>query len=126
MNWSDEQQAIFGFFAEGTGHLVVEAFAGTGKTTTIKEAFTHAPENRMLYAVFNKRNQKEAEAKITDRRVEVKTLHSLGYALIKRVWPNAKPDNDIETERQDTSDEMIAVCTDRASYRRHFETRFVC
>src|ERR1035441_7091123 len=97
--WSDEQKAIFGFFAEGQGHLVVEAYAGTGKTTTIREAFSHAPERRMLYAVFNKRAQKEAEAKITDDRVEVRTLHSLGYMFIKNVWSNAKADNDIEYER---------------------------
>ena len=73
--------------------------AGTGKTTTIKAAFEYAPEAKILYAVFNKKNQKEAESKITDDRVEVKTLHSLGFAFIKRVWGNAKPDNDLEFDR---------------------------
>jgi len=99
MNFSSEQNAIFAHFASGEGNLVIEAFAGTGKTTTIKAAFEHAPEARILYAVFNKRNQKEAEEKITDSRVEVKTLHSLGFAFIKRVWRNAKPDDEVETDR---------------------------
>ena len=99
LNWSAEQLSIFKFFKVGVGHLIVEAYAGTGKTTTIKEAFNHAPERRMLYAVFNKRAQKEAEAKITDDRVEVRTLHSLGYMFIKQNWSNAHADNDIEYDR---------------------------
>jgi superfamily I DNA/RNA helicase len=99
MNWSEEQLRIFEFFEVGKGNLVVEALAGTGKTTTIKAAFEYAREQRMLYAVFNKRNQKEAEAKIKDQRVEVRTLHSLGYSFIKRSWPSAKPDPDVEYDR---------------------------
>lgn len=97
--WSDEQTAIFQWFATGTGSLVVQARAGTGKTTTIKEAFTHAPESRMLYAVFNKKNQVEAQEKISDARVEVKTLHSVGFSYICNVWPNSKPDNSVELDR---------------------------
>jgi len=97
--WSDEQKAIFDFFATGSGNLVVRARAGTGKTTTIKAAFSKAPEAAMLYAVFNKKNQREAAAKISDSRVEVRTLHSLGFAFIKRVWSNAKPDDNVERAR---------------------------
>jgi superfamily I DNA/RNA helicase len=100
VNWSDEQRAIFAWFATGEGNLVVQARAGTGKTTTIKEAFSHAPEQgRLLYAVFNKKNQREAQEKITDARVEVKTLHSLGFWFIKNVWRDAKPDDYVENDR---------------------------
>ncbi len=99
ISWSPEQQAIFGWFRDGSGCLVVRARAGTGKTTTIKAAFTHAREERMLYAIFNKKNQVEAAAKISDPRVEVKTLHSLGFMFIQQVWPNSKPSKDLETER---------------------------
>lgn len=97
--WSDEQIAIFKWFHSGTGGLVVRARAGTGKTTTIKAAFTVAPEERMLYAVFNKKNQVEALQAITDPRVEIKTLHSLGFAFIQQVWPQSKPTEEVETER---------------------------
>jgi len=99
VKWSDEQLAIFNYFATGTGNLVVQARAGTGKTTTIKQAFAVAPEQDMLYAVFNKKNQKEALAKITDPRVDVKTLHGLGYSYIRSVWRDAKPDDSVETDR---------------------------
>lgn len=100
--WSDEQKAIFEWFAHGGGNLVVQARAGTGKTTTIKQAFSYAPEQgKLLYAVFNKKNQKEALEKITDPRVEVKTLHALGFAYIKSMWRTAKPDDNVEYDRVD-------------------------
>lgn len=97
--WSPEQQDIFSWFAYGDGAVVVQARAGTGKTTTIKEAFTKAPEGRILYAVFNKKNQNEAARTISDPRVDIKTLHSLGFYFIKQVWPQAKPDDQVETDR---------------------------
>lgn len=97
--WSDEQGNIFTWFRSGTGNLIVLARAGTGKTTTIKQAFTYAPEEEMLYAVFNTKNKLEAEAKIKDPRVEVKTLHGLGYFFIKHFWPDAAPDDKVETSR---------------------------
>lgn len=100
VNWSEEQTAIFKWFSTGRGNLVVQARAGTGKTTTIKEAFSHAPEQgRLLYAVFNKKNQREAVEKITDPRVDVRTLHSLGFFFIKSVWSFAKPDDFVENDR---------------------------
>ena len=100
MQFSNEQQAIFDWFKSSESkNLVIKARAGTGKTTTIKAAFEHAPEARILYAVFNKRNQKEAESKITDPRVDVKTLHSLGYAYIRANIRNAKPDDSVEYDR---------------------------
>lgn len=100
MNWSDEQLAIFEWFRNGTGHLEVKARAGTGKTTTIKAAFEYAPERKICYAVFNKKNQLEAERKIQDSRVDVTTLHSLGFKFIKRVWGNADPKNGTALERE--------------------------
>jgi len=100
VDWSAEQRAIFSWFATGTGNMVVQARAGTGKTTTIKEAFAHAPEaGQLLYAVFNKKNQVEAQSKISDPRVEVRTLHSLGFRFIKSVWRNARPDDNVEYDR---------------------------
>jgi hypothetical protein len=97
--WSAEQQAIFEHFAGVQRNAVVRARAGTGKTTTIQEAFKHAPEESMLYCVFNKKNQVEAQAKIRDQRVEIKTLHSLGFMFIKQMWPAAKPDSSLEKDR---------------------------
>lgn len=113
--WSDEQNAIFDWFEHGTKNLVIRARAGTGKTTTAKEGFTRAPDERMLYAVFNKRNQVEAQSKISDPRVEVKTLHSVGFACLARFWSKIQPDDSVETDRvkdiagADCPDEVISA-----------------
>jgi DNA helicase-2/ATP-dependent DNA helicase PcrA len=97
--WSEEQEAIFEWGRNGEGCLVVRARAGTGKTTTVKVMFTHCPEKRMIYVVFNKRNQREAELAITDPRVDVRTLHSLGFMFIRQIWSGVKPDNNTEWNR---------------------------
>lgn len=102
--WSDEQKAIFSWFGTGTGNLVIGARAGTGKTSTITEAFKYAYEAAILYAVFNKKNQLEAREKISDGRVEIKTLHSLGFFYIQQVWRGVKPDDSVERAR------IEAVC----------------
>jgi hypothetical protein len=52
--WSPEQQAIFDWFERGTGHLLVRARAGTGKTTTLVEGVGRAPERKICVAAFNK------------------------------------------------------------------------
>lgn len=97
--WSTEQQSIFKWFQNGAGNLVVKARAGTGKTTTIVESFSHAPEARICYVVFNKKNQIEAQGKISDPRVEVKTLHALGYSYIRARWPRCTVDARVEYDR---------------------------
>lgn len=99
VNWSDEQLAIFSFFREGKGNLVVRARAGTGKTFTITHGVVQAPEQEILYCVFNRRNAVEAEGKIVDPRVTVATLHKVGYRVVRQYWPNARPDNDVDRDR---------------------------
>ena len=101
MNFSPEQEAIFDWFKTGTGNLVIKARAGVGKTFTLTNAFQHAPEPRILYGVFNKRNQVEAEGKIKDHRVDVKTWHAVGYAAIRGAWRGVRPDAEVEADRLD-------------------------
>lgn len=98
---SSEQDAIILWYRSGpnSGNLVIIARAGSGKTFTSILGFANAPEKNQLYAVFNKKNQREAAAKITDKRVTVLTLHALGNRYIKRVWPLSKPDDSVEFDR---------------------------
>jgi len=54
-NWSKYQSAVFENVANGAGHTVVNAVAGSGKTTTIEEAVKHVPAGkRTLFVAFNK------------------------------------------------------------------------
>ncbi|MDS7850433.1 UvrD-helicase domain-containing protein [Klebsiella michiganensis] len=79
MSYSDtpEQAAVIGW----SGHrLVVRAFAGTGKTSTlVRYALAH-PNSRMLYLAYNRAVRNEAEQKFPFN-VECKTSHQLA-------WPN--------------------------------------
>lgn len=79
---SAEQLPIIAWFREGDGHLVVEALAGTGKSTTIRHGIAEAPEQRILVAAFTKRIQEDMQERIDDPRVEVRTIASVGYRAI--------------------------------------------
>lgn len=87
-----QQQAIFDWFEEGTGNLVVRARAGTGKTTTIIAGASRAPERRILLAAFNKKIADELNGRCKSPAVEAKTLHSLGFGFIIRNWPGVSVD----------------------------------
>lgn len=99
-NWSSQQLAIFDFFAHAKGNLVVRARAGTGKTTTIIEALSHAAhEDKILLAAFNKRIATELSTRIDAPNAEAKTLHALGFAFIRRQWANVKVDASVDMDR---------------------------
>src|SRR5215831_18300682 len=91
--WSPEQELIFNWFETPTGrHLVVRARAGCGKTTTIVEGANRAPERSILLAAFNKRIVQELSARVTNPNVTVQTLHSIGYAAVRRFWEGVRAD----------------------------------
>ena len=82
--WSKYQRAVFENVANGTGHTVVKAVAGSGKTTTIVEALSHIPKGRRtLFVAFNKSIAEELK-KQAPPGVEVSTLHSYGLRTITR------------------------------------------
>lgn len=99
--WSSQQDAIFAWFATGSGNLVVRARAGTGKTTTIVEGVTRAPERQILLAAFNKTIATELQSRVASSRVECKTLHSLGLKYVRRNWK-------VEVARGDERGENLA------------------
>ncbi|QGH62056.1 UvrD-helicase domain-containing protein [Serratia proteamaculans] len=72
-----EQAAIIGWSGR---KLVVRAFAGTGKTSTLVRFALANPNSRMLYLAYNRAVRDEAEQKFPFN-VECKTSHQLA-------WPN--------------------------------------
>jgi DNA helicase-2/ATP-dependent DNA helicase PcrA len=91
-NWTKYQLAIFNNVATGTGHTVVSAVAGSGKTTTIVEALTHIPSGcTTLFVAFNKSIANELD-KRAPRGVEVSTLHSYGLKTITRAFGRLRID----------------------------------
>lgn len=98
--WSPQQRAVFEWFGQAKGNLVVRARAGTGKTTTILEGIKHIPCNpRILLCAFNKRIQVELQGKLQDDRAEAKTLHALGFGFLRQAWGSLKIDDAVEESR---------------------------
>lgn len=83
---SKYQQKIFDFIKHGNGNAVINALAGSGKTATIVHAVKLIPPTcNALFIAFNKEIVKELEKKLTGvKNVHVKTLHSLGFLMIRR------------------------------------------
>lgn len=83
---SKYQQDIFDFIQHGNGNSVINALAGSGKTSTIVNAVKHIPSTcNALFIAFNKEIVKELEKKLAGvKNVQVKTLHSLGLIMIRR------------------------------------------
>lgn len=92
-SWSVQQVAIFDWFATPQAiieHLVVRARAGTGKTTTIIEGVNRAPEQNILLCAFNKRIADELTSRITNPRATAKTLHAIGFQIVRRYKPSVR------------------------------------
>lgn len=82
MSWktTPEQNAII----EWQGNqLVVNAFAGTGKTTTLVQFAQVNPDSKMLYLAYNRAIRDEAEQKFPFN-VECKTSHQLAWSHFGR------------------------------------------
>lgn len=87
---SEYQKIIFEFITKGSGNAVINAKAGSGKTTTLVEAMKLLPvKEKTLFVAFNKAIANELETRVKDlKNVSVKTYHSLGYAIFRENYGN--------------------------------------
>jgi DNA helicase-2/ATP-dependent DNA helicase PcrA len=84
---SKYQQAIFDFVASKPGNAVVEAVAGSGKTTTIVKALELTTKKaQVLFCAFNKHIQEELSNRAPEH-VSVLTLHSMGFGALNKALP---------------------------------------
>lgn len=88
--WSEHQTAVFDSIAAGESNLLVEAVAGSGKTTTILEGLRHIrrAESTLLspsvvFLAFNKGIAETLKAKCPPS-VQCATFHALGLRALKR------------------------------------------
>jgi hypothetical protein len=95
--WSAYQRAIFDFVANGAGNVVIEAVAGSGKSTTIVEAVRRIPTSRrVLILAFNVSIKDELKEKFRDfPNVEVRTLNGHAFRAMAEGWkPIVLPGSD--------------------------------
>lgn len=73
---TDEQNQII---HDDSDFLAIKAFAGSGKTTTLKEFALAHPDKRILYVAYNKETAKQARMSFP-RNVTAKTAHSIAFS----------------------------------------------
>ncbi|MEO6564815.1 MAG: ATP-dependent helicase [Casimicrobiaceae bacterium] len=91
---SQYQQDIFDWAINASGNAVVEAVAGSGKTTTIVKLLDLLPKDiTVLFVAFNKTIVAELRRRVP-KNIRVATLNSLGYSFIRKLEEFIEMDGD--------------------------------
>jgi len=85
-----EQQAVFEAIASGTGHVAVEAVAGSGKTTTAIGCASLG-KGKVGFVAFSKAIAEELKTRLNGT-ARACTLHSLGLAAVRKACPSIQVD----------------------------------
>jgi len=81
-----EQERIFLFVKKRPENVLIKAYAGAGKTTTIVEAVKLLPKDKnIMFLAFNKHIQEELKTKLPEY-VRCYTTYGLGTSAIKRKY----------------------------------------
>lgn len=87
MEYTEEQQKVFNFVKYDSNHGIIDAVAGSGKTTTIIDSANHIdPSKRILFCAFNNSIAREISTRFLQKGmtgVHVKTMHALGLDILK-------------------------------------------
>lgn len=91
MEPSQYQRAIRRFVEEGSGNAVVNAVAGSGKTTTILWSFEAVSGQSCAFLCFNRSVAQHLRSKLPPGLTAM-TLNALGHAALMRAYPKAELD----------------------------------
>jgi len=101
---SPYQQAIFDFVKDGQDSGIIEAVAGSGKTTTIVESLKFiSKDKQILFLAFNKSIAEELKSRVPSN-VKAATFHSTGFGA----WMSANRGSRIRVE----SNKVRDLCRD--------------
>ena len=83
---SEYQEKFFDWVEHGVGNAVIQATAGSGKTSTAVASMKLIPKTeKCLFIAFNKTIADELNNRLKNRNNCVaRTTHSLGYLMVKR------------------------------------------
>lgn len=85
---SENQIKIYDTWKEEDCNMVINAVAGSGKTTTLLQLLEYC-EHRTLFLAFNKSIQEEIQSKIEQKGLmqgKAMTLHSLGLQAVRNYY----------------------------------------
>lgn len=90
-NWSKYQVGIFDAIKNTDNNIIVNAVAGSGKTTTIVEACKrlNKPSDKVQFLAFNKAIAVELSAKLKGYAT-VNTLHSFGLSILRSAFQTSR------------------------------------
>lgn len=89
---SPQQSAVYDWIKTGHGSALVEAVAGSGKTTTLLEALSLMQGN-IFFGAYNKAIAEEIAARAGNRPgLFVKTMHAAGFGAWRKVAPKVTVD----------------------------------
>lgn len=92
MNWSDYQLAVFDAVKNTDRHIVVQATAGSGKTTVLVEIANRIdPSLNCRFLAFNKIIAEELGERLP-AHFPSSTIHSYGFSQLKKVGDKFKVD----------------------------------
>lgn len=124
---SSHQEAIFRFVEEGTGHGVIMATAGSGKSTTLIEVAQRLPEGtRACFLAFNTSAAQQLKDRLPSH-VTARTVHSLGLKTLAsavkgrklaRVYPRKY--QELVKARLRNTEESYRVSSQTASQAVHY------
>ncbi len=125
-NWSAQQAAFIDWAVHGSGSCVLEAVAGSGKTTTLLGAVVQM-RGPIAILAYNKKIAEEIARKLQDLGVDWKharagTVHSFGFNAIRKFNPNVKVDEnkvanivaDLNTSWAGTICRLVSLAKQRA------------
>jgi hypothetical protein len=79
---SSYQQAVIDEVLDGSGDIVVNAVAGSGKTATL-ELLARYIKSKAMFVAFNAHIAKELNAKLKPYGMSARTLHSVGFGALR-------------------------------------------
>ena len=93
---SVEQQAYFDWIKEGWGSALVQAVAGSGKTTTLVQGLPYM-HGTIFFGAFGKDaatdiQAKARKAKVDRQGIRMSTMHSAGFGAFRQAFPRVAVD----------------------------------
>ena len=94
---SAEQQAYFDWLRTGRGSALLEAVAGSGKTTTLVQGLPFMRGN-IFFGAFGKDaatdiQTKARKAKVDRQGIRMSTMHSAGFGAFRQAFPRVAVDD---------------------------------
>jgi len=115
---SVQQAAFFNWIDSGSGSAMLEAVAGSGKTTTLLQALPRT-SGTVAFVAFGKKIAEEIKARIArdgldpQGRITASTVHALGLQIYRNHYPRAKVDDkklwNLATATPDGKDQLIPM-----------------